>query len=110
MKLMKLFQKLPMISLNIGENVCFFYAVMKVLNSLRNYFPELSTANLKIQALKCLFLELKNSSIAVKITKYLQVLYLNGYIHDQQDDAQERLMQPLQKFYPEVNEQCIVTI
>ena len=69
----------------------FLYAVMQVLNSLRNYFPELSTANLKIQALKCLFLELKNSSIAVKITKYLQVLYLNGYIHDQQDDAQELL-------------------
>ena len=90
-----------------------FSTVIQVLNyipSFRNYVHELSMSDPKIQALKCLFLELHNSSVAVRRGKYLQVFCLNGYIPDQQYDAYECLVELLQKFCPEVNDHCIFKI
>ena len=100
-------QKLPIGLLNIGENVCFFNIVIQDLNSIPSFR---STSDLEIQALKRLFLELQISSIAVRAAKYLQVLYLNDYISGQQYDAHECLVQLLQKFYPEINDDCIFRI
>ena len=57
--------------------------------------------------MKCFFLELQNSSITVRTGKYLQVLYLNGYMPGQQYDANQCLIQLLQKFYSEINDDCI---
>ena len=82
-KLFKLLQKVPIGLLNIAENVFFSTHFIQVLNSIpsfRNCIHELSTCDPEIQALKCLFLELQNSSIAFITAKYLQVLYLNNYI------------------------------
>lgn len=59
--------------------------------------------------MKYWFLELQNSSIAVRRAKYSQVLYLNGYIPGQQYDTHQCLIQLLQKFYPEIDD-CIFKI
>lgn len=50
---------------------------------------------------------MQNSGVTVRTGKYLQVLYLNDYMPGQQYDAHQCLIQLLQKFYSEVNDDCI---
>lgn len=78
-----------------------FMKILKQTEKSRNRVLDIQISSLS---------QLQNSSVALRSATYLQVQYLNGYIPGQQYDVHKCLIQLLQKFYHEVNDDRIFKI
>ena len=107
----------PLGLLNYGDNVCFFNSVIQVLHSIkpfREFVLKTQSDGGAILAMKDLFREIDTSKEPIETSRYISRLPLVNYDFGRQYDAHECLIQLLDLFYPQQNEQipdnCIFKI